>query len=238
MSAKPTILVIDANPFEAESVHRSLLQSQYDTIVVHNPGDALAHLNRSVDLVVTSLGPDEPGGRELWDRWRNCRPGLPYFVITRADSAPSAPSAIRTGEVEYFARPIDVAVFLARIGERIAAERRKKPVSDLPDEGCSHPAARTAAARPVVKIPPGITMAELEREAIEQALQRHDGNRTHAANALGISVRTLQRKLKAWQGTMRPDVKSSPEPGFPKKPWEANDSPARKLAHNPRLAAV
>jgi two-component system, NtrC family, response regulator HydG len=49
-----------------------------------------------------------------------------------------------------------------------------------------------------VAIPPGTSLHDLEREAVEQALRQHDGNRTHAARTLGISVRTLQRKLKAW----------------------------------------
>lgn len=49
-----------------------------------------------------------------------------------------------------------------------------------------------------IQIPDGTTLHELEREAVEQALERFDGNRTHAARSLGISVRTLQRKLKAW----------------------------------------
>ncbi|MEX0820133.1 MAG: helix-turn-helix domain-containing protein, partial [Pirellulaceae bacterium] len=49
-----------------------------------------------------------------------------------------------------------------------------------------------------VAIPAGTKLEELEHEAVEQALERHDGNRTHAAKSLGISVRTLQRKLKAW----------------------------------------
>jgi len=56
----------------------------------------------------------------------------------------------------------------------------------------------TRCAHHHVSIPPGTQLDALEREAIEQALERHDHNRTHAANALGISVRTLQRKLKAW----------------------------------------
>jgi two-component system, NtrC family, response regulator HydG len=47
-------------------------------------------------------------------------------------------------------------------------------------------------------IPPGMSLEDVEREAVEQALAEHDGNRTHAAAALKISVRTLQRKLKAW----------------------------------------
>ncbi|MBI2479497.1 MAG: sigma-54-dependent Fis family transcriptional regulator [Planctomycetia bacterium] len=49
-----------------------------------------------------------------------------------------------------------------------------------------------------VEIPEGTKLEELEHEAVVQALERHDGNRTHAAKSLGISVRTLQRKLKAW----------------------------------------
>jgi DNA-binding NtrC family response regulator len=49
-----------------------------------------------------------------------------------------------------------------------------------------------------VEIPEGTKLDELEREAVVQALERHDGNRTHAAKSLGISARTLQRKLKAW----------------------------------------
>jgi DNA-binding NtrC family response regulator len=38
----------------------------------------------------------------------------------------------------------------------------------------------------------------LERSAIQEALRRFDGNRTRAAEALGISVRTLQRRLRDW----------------------------------------
>jgi len=40
------------------------------------------------------------------------------------------------------------------------------------------------------------TMAEIKHAALLAALDRHAGNRTHAAQELGISVRTLQRNLK------------------------------------------
>lgn len=49
-----------------------------------------------------------------------------------------------------------------------------------------------------LNIPPGMSLEDVQREAAEQALAQHEDNRTHAAAALGISVRTLQRKLKAW----------------------------------------
>jgi DNA-binding NtrC family response regulator len=47
--------------------------------------------------------------------------------------------------------------------------------------------------------PAGTSLAEMERSAIEKALAQCNGNRTQAAGRLGISVRTLQRKLKTWR---------------------------------------
>ncbi len=41
-------------------------------------------------------------------------------------------------------------------------------------------------------------LARLERAAVLHALEVHEGNRTQAARSLGISVRTLQRKLRRW----------------------------------------
>ena len=43
------------------------------------------------------------------------------------------------------------------------------------------------------------TMREVEREAIVDALAKTGGNRTHAAEALGISRRTLQNKIKEYE---------------------------------------
>ncbi len=42
---------------------------------------------------------------------------------------------------------------------------------------------------------PLLTLAQLEQLAIQAAMQRHHNNKTRAAHAIGISVRTLQRKL-------------------------------------------
>jgi DNA-binding NtrC family response regulator len=44
----------------------------------------------------------------------------------------------------------------------------------------------------------GRTVAEVERDLIIDTLQHCLGNRTHAANILGISIRTLRNKLKLY----------------------------------------
>lgn len=44
----------------------------------------------------------------------------------------------------------------------------------------------------------GKTVAEVERDLIIKTLDKCLGNRTHAANILGISIRTLRNKLKQY----------------------------------------
>jgi two-component system response regulator FlrC len=48
-------------------------------------------------------------------------------------------------------------------------------------------------------IAPSGTIWEMERELILKTLERHDGNRTHAARTLGISIRTLRNKLREYR---------------------------------------
>ncbi|MDP2104562.1 MAG: helix-turn-helix domain-containing protein, partial [Desulfobulbaceae bacterium] len=44
-----------------------------------------------------------------------------------------------------------------------------------------------------------VSLREVERQMIRQALQQTDNNRTHAAKMLGISVRTLRNKLNEYR---------------------------------------
>ena len=46
----------------------------------------------------------------------------------------------------------------------------------------------------------GRTVAEVERDLILETLRHCLGNRTHAANILGISIRTLRNKLNEYAG--------------------------------------
>jgi DNA-binding NtrC family response regulator len=50
----------------------------------------------------------------------------------------------------------------------------------------------------VVPLLIGATVGEIERELVLQTLARCDGNRTHAARVLGVSVRTLRNKIRQY----------------------------------------
>jgi DNA-binding NtrC family response regulator len=66
---------------------------------------------------------------------------------------------------------------------------------DLPP----HITEGSPTAAPAKNLPAGMRMEELERLAITKALEQSGGKRTRAAESLGISVRTLQRKLRQYQ---------------------------------------
>ena len=84
-------------------------------------------------------------------------------------------------------------------------------VSDLPGEyreSAGDPAVATGGVGDELPEPPtgtpagggaALTMGEIERRAILEALEKTGGNRTQAAEQLGIGLRTLQRKLKEYR---------------------------------------
>jgi two-component system response regulator HydG len=82
----------------------------------------------------------------------------------------------------------------------VLAEGETLTERDLPDR-IAEGVAGTANPK---EIPTGLTMEELEKMAIAKALDQFGGNRTHAAHRLGISVRTLQRKLRQYEREGQP----------------------------------
>lgn len=53
---------------------------------------------------------------------------------------------------------------------------------------------------------PGITLEQIEKEVILKALRFYNDNRQAAANALGVSVRTIGNKLAKYNGEKEPVV--------------------------------
>ena len=82
----------------------------------------------------------------------------------------------------------------------VLAEGELLTENDLPEEMMAGPGEMA----PPKEMPSNLTMEELEKLAINKALDQCGGNRTHAAEQLGISVRTLQRKLRHYEQLERP----------------------------------
>jgi DNA-binding NtrC family response regulator len=103
------------------------------------------------------------------------------------DVTPEALEALRAydwpGNVRELRNLLESIIVLS-VKERIE-------LSDLPEE-----IGKVKSARTVIQ--PGMTMAEIEKEAIRRTLEQTGGRRGRTAEILGISVRTLHRKIKEY----------------------------------------
>lgn len=79
-------------------------------------------------------------------------------------------------------------------------------------EALAAAAARANAACPDMGLPP--TLRDAEKVLIMRALDHTEGNRTHAAKVLGISVRTLRNKLNEYHSKHGFAVPEDAEPAF------------------------
>jgi len=100
------------------------------------------------------------------------------------------------GNVRELENTIHRAVLLSN-GAEILPDVIRPPeaLTNLDNEPA---AAAAATAEAVQQNLVGMTVAEVERDLILNTLDHCIGNRTHAANILGISIRTLRNKLKQY----------------------------------------
>jgi len=101
------------------------------------------------------------------------------------------------GNVRELENAMHRAVLLAKGGE-IGPEAVTLRSGRSAGEPAAPQGAPEAAARERIKTLVGRTVADVERDLILDTLNHCLGNRTHAANILGISIRTLRNKLKQY----------------------------------------
>jgi two-component system, response regulator FlrC len=103
------------------------------------------------------------------------------------------------GNVRELENTMHRAVLMAT-GEEIGPEAILTPDGVRLDQQKNAPAVAHAAfaAEQVSRGLVGRTVAEVERDLILETLRHCLGNRTHAANVLGISIRTLRNKLNEY----------------------------------------
>ncbi|MGA2232215.1 MAG: DNA-binding response regulator [Tepidisphaeraceae bacterium] len=136
------------------------------------------------DIVILDLNLPGMGGMELFEQLRREGANVQVIVLTGFGDLAAAQQAIRLDVAEFLSKPChlrDIELALER------ARRRR--------EGAAQQAAAPAET-PAAK---ATTLAEAEYRQILAALRRHDGNKTAAAEELGISRRTLHYRLAEYR---------------------------------------
>jgi DNA-binding NtrC family response regulator len=182
------------------------------------PGNVRELRNLIESMVVLAHGqPIRPGDipPEVRDdgRRRSFLPVLSRPPVSQIQSAAAPPGP---PELEFILRTIfdlkmDVEDLRREMENYRYRERRELEVPYVPrfaTAGNNHGGPLNSVAaidgetgdgrEPVVVFRPGMTMQDLEREAINAALREVRGNRRRAAEMLGIGERTLYRKIKEY----------------------------------------
>jgi two-component system response regulator FlrC len=122
--------------------------------------------------------------------------GLPY----RPFSAEASKELLRArfpGNVRELENTIHRAVLLAQ-GPEIGVESIRAPDGARMDASAGPAQQAALAAEAATRSLVGLTVEAVERALIIDTLSHCLGNRTHAANILGISIRTLRNKLNQY----------------------------------------
>ncbi len=191
-SNKPLILVAEGTATDHETILQAL-KDEFQVIPIQTTADALTYVHDDVALVICNLESSQVHSMELIRQWKLHQPRTPFLALTDGHNAGAVIDAMKSGVADCLVRPVDQddlrssAMHLAREGKQLGSSTSSTRKESVNGNQRSH-----------INIPPDTSLEDLERAAVEQALFQHHGNRTHAARTLGISVRTLQRKLKAW----------------------------------------
>ncbi len=130
--------------------------------------------------------------RDIRERGR----GLPVRVL-------GATRDVAGQELEFIFRSlVELKLQVEELRRRLEQRPERVEVIEVGPGSTLSPVTTAVEAEPApegeVVYRPGMTMADVERAAIEAALRETQGNRRKAAEVLGIGERTLYRKLKAY----------------------------------------
>ncbi len=189
MLSNTTILVVGADAHNREKILEAL-GGECHVVAAQNSQDALAHQYDRIDLVIVETVVFN--GADFLKHWKSRNALTPFLAIVNGSDVRQAVEAMKNGAADCLVKPLDADDVRATVTHLL-----QSPATSVGRFG-NGDAGRGAERRSNIDIPPDTSLEDLERAAVEQALVQHNGNRTHAARTLGISVRTLQRKLKAW----------------------------------------
>jgi DNA-binding NtrC family response regulator len=206
MISNSLILVAGGDAADRETILQAL-NDEFHVVSAQTIEDALAHAKDTVGLVICDLESTQIHGMELVRLWKARQPQTPFVALTNGNDVGSAIEAMKNGVADCLVKPIEQDDLRSTAMQLVNTHGGYT-------SGINGDESTKSSRKSHIDIPPGTSLEDLERAAVEQALVQHHGNRTHAAKTLGISVRTLQRKLKAWGMPIMPFPNSGPSNGF------------------------
>jgi DNA-binding NtrC family response regulator len=198
------VLIVEDERRLREMLHASIVEMGLHPTTVASGEAALKLLShRQVAVAVIDLHLPGMNGLELCERLHQQKPDIQMIILTGFGDLDAAKRAIRLQVVDFLTKPCrmdDLEHALSRARLRWFS----RWASETPAESPKPAAAETPpVAAPAANVSAGarsqVSVEEMERELILQALARHHGNRQAAADELRISVRKLYYRIQQYQ---------------------------------------
>lgn len=179
---RPRVLIVDDEPRLRELLLDVVPGMGFVADAVRSAEDASKAMEADPhEIVMLDLQLPLMDGMDFFEILRQRWPETQVIIMTGFGDLDSARRSIHLGVVDFITKPFhlrDIEVALDRARKRIIAD---PPVLDDDNEEAEPESQPT-------------TLAQIEKQAILAALEKHHGNRTAAAAELGIS----RRKLHYW----------------------------------------
>jgi DNA-binding NtrC family response regulator len=201
---KQRVLIIEDDANMRDMLAVSLKRRDFEVVAKESAITGLAALATGpFDIVVTDINMRGTDGIELCRTLASSHPNLPVIVITAFGSMDTAIAALRAGAVDFLPKPFELEALEGAIDRALEARVQPKTAAD-----------------DVQGDDQFITLDDLEKRYILRVVEALNGNRSLAAQTLGLDRKTLYRKLLLYSG--RTKTKSAPSP---KPDGMANGSP-------------
>jgi DNA-binding NtrC family response regulator len=195
MTRQVLIVEDDANMRAMLAV--SLQRRGYEAVGCDGAATGLAALAQSsFDVVVTDINMRGTDGIALCGEIAKSHPEVPVIVITAFGSMDTVIAALRAGAVDFLPKPFEIDAFTA------AVDKAMEP----------RPAGKNGAHDDLPHDDQFVTLDDLERRYILRVVEALNGNRSLAAQTLGLDRKTLYRKLLLYSGQTKVRNRSSQQP--------------------------
>lgn len=190
---KLRVLVVEDESRLREVLAMLLRECECDPAQTATAEDALARLaQEQFDGLILDLHLPHMDGMSFMRTLRQQGDATPIIILSAHGTLEHAQEAIRLGVVEFLTKPCHLVDLERAVGRIRMARAAELPSREWETEPTPHRAEDDDLAT-------GETLARIEEQAIKQALERHDGNKSAAAKDLGISRRTLYNKLDSME---------------------------------------
>ena len=193
-SENKNVLVVAQDQQTRQWLTEWLQKNGYNPVAARDNESIQGQIADGTSLVISDIDNAQTDINRLTEMVKTASVNVPVIVVAGASSADTAVQSMRNGATDFLMKPINSLELSAKLTRALNERKLQEELAALQGKQTSSSATSDLSDQSGdVK-----SLQILEREAIIDALERFDGARSKTAKALGISVRTLQRKIKEY----------------------------------------